>query len=53
VPLLIYALIAALLGWSIHKRHWGVSAFALSLLIWLLLMQCIIAYSLHSAPIPN
>ena len=47
MPLIIYTITAGLFGWSIQKKRWGLSAFFAAMLVWLLLMQCIIAYSLH------
>jgi hypothetical protein len=46
-PILLFALIAGIAGWSLHKRWYGVTYFCTALLIWMLLMQMIIAYSMH------
>ena len=51
MPVLLYLLVAAGLGLSIHKKKWGIAAFCGAFMLWLLLMQCIIAYSMH--PIAN
>lgn len=50
-PFLLYTLFAALLGWSVYKRYWGITAFAVCLIVWMLLMQAITAYMLH--PVSN
>ena len=50
-PLLIYALFAGLMGVCIHKKWYGGAAFSIAMLIWLLLIQGIIAYALH--PVSN
>ena len=41
VPLLLYALIAGGMGWSISKKKWGIAAFCGSLLAWMLVIQII------------
>lgn len=46
-PILLYALIAAGLGWSVHKKWWGVAVVCGSLLVWMLVMQLIIALSMR------
>lgn len=46
---IIYALFAGLLGFSVHKKWWGSAAFAVAVLVWMLTMQLIIAYSMHSS----
>jgi hypothetical protein len=46
-PLLFYAIIAGLGGYSIKKKWWGGAAFCGAMLVWLLLMQCISAYMFH------
>jgi hypothetical protein len=50
-PFILYALFAGLFGLSIHKRWYGIAAFAVCLIVWMLLMQCIIAYAMH--PVSN
>jgi hypothetical protein len=50
-PLIIYAFFAGIMGFCIHKKWYGGAAFAGAMLIWMMLMQLIIAYSLH--PIAN
>jgi hypothetical protein len=46
-PILLYALIAAGLGWSIHKKKWGIAVFCGAILVWMLAMQLIIALSMR------
>jgi hypothetical protein len=46
-PILLYTLIAAGLGWSIHKKMWGIAVFCGAMLVWMLVMQLIIAISMH------
>lgn len=46
-PILLYALIAGGMGYAIHRKKWGIAAFCGAMLVWLLLMQCVIAYSMH------
>ena len=46
-PLLFYALMSGLFGYSIHKKWWGIVAFSGCMIAWLLLMQCIYAYMMH------
>ena len=51
MPILVFAAFAAGFGFCIHKKWYGGAAFLGSIMIWLMLMQCIIAYSMH--PIAN
>jgi hypothetical protein len=51
MPVLLYLLVSAGFGFAIHKKKYGWVAFCGATMIWLLLMQCIIAYSMH--PISN
>jgi hypothetical protein len=46
-PLLFYAIIAGLMGFSIHKKWWGGAAFCLAMLIWVVVIQLIQAYLMH------
>lgn len=50
-PFLLFTAFAALLGFSVHKRWWGSVAFAIALLVWLMLIQVLSAYMLH--PVSN
>jgi hypothetical protein len=51
VPLFLYTALSALLGFSVHKKWYGVVAFAGCMLVWLILMQLIMVYMLRaSAP---
>ena len=50
-PLLFYAIMAGLMGYSIHKKWWGLAAFAVAMIAWILALQFIAAYMLH--PISN
>jgi len=43
MPFLIYLAVAAGFGWSIHKKKWGWTALSGAVLIWLLVMQIVIA----------
>jgi len=47
VPLFLYALFAGLLGLCIHKKWYGGAAFSIAMIVWMLLMQCIMAYMTH------
>lgn len=46
-PLTIYAVIAGLTAYALHKRRWGFFFFGCSLLAWILLILCI--NSMHGA----
>lgn len=46
-PLTIYAVIAGLTAYALHKRKWGFFFFGCASLTWLLLIQIIAAYMLH------
>jgi len=46
-PFLFYTAMAGLLGYSVYKKWWGITAFAGAMLVWLMLVQCIMAYMLH------
>jgi hypothetical protein len=46
-PFLFYVVASALLGVSVYKKWWGITTFAGCMVIWMLLMQCIIAYMMH------
>jgi hypothetical protein len=46
-PLELYAVIAGLTAYALHKRKWGWVFFGCALLLWLVLMQIVIAYQLH------
>jgi hypothetical protein len=45
--LMFYAIFAGLLGWSTHKKWWGVAAFALAMVAWMIVIQVCTAISLH------
>jgi|HubBroStandDraft_1064217.scaffolds.fasta_scaffold192783_2 hypothetical protein len=46
-PFMMYMAAAALLGFSVYKKWWGITAFAGCVLVWMLLMQAVIAYMMH------
>lgn len=46
-PLTFYAVLAALAAFALHKKSYGALFFFCAGLLWLLMMQCIIAYTLH------
>jgi hypothetical protein len=46
-PLLLYALFAGGMGWSIHKKKWGATAFFAAMLIWMCINQIAIAISMR------
>jgi len=49
-PLLFFALIAGGMGLSVHKKKWGLAAFFIAMLVWLIAMQFVSAmmWSAHS-----
>jgi hypothetical protein len=51
MPFFIFAALAGIFGFCIHKKWYGGAAVAGSIMIWMMLMQVIIAYSMH--PIAN
>jgi hypothetical protein len=48
MPIEIYALFAALAAFALQKRWWGLFFFCASILVWLLLMQIVIAIQMHA-----
>lgn len=48
---MFYAVFAGCAAFALHKKRWGWFFFACAGLVWLLLMQCILAYATH--PVGN
>jgi hypothetical protein len=46
-PLILYALFAGGLGWAVHKKKWGATAFFVAMLIWMMINQIAIAISMR------
>jgi hypothetical protein len=44
IPLFLYALFAGLMGFCIHKKWYGGASFAGAMLVWMLLVQVLMAY---------
>jgi hypothetical protein len=42
-PLILYALFAGGMGWSIHKKKWGFTAFFGAMMLWMIIVQIAIA----------
>jgi len=49
-PLLFFAIIAGGMGWSVHKKKWGLAAFFIAMLAWIITMQLAIALAMHAQP---
>jgi hypothetical protein len=45
-PLLLFSLFAGAMGFSIHKKWWGATAFFIAMLVWMLVIQVTIAITL-------
>lgn len=45
-PFLFYTAMSALLGVSVYKKWWGITAFSASMLVWMIVVQCLMAYML-------
>jgi len=47
-PLLFFAIIAGAMGWSVHKKKWGLAAFFIAVLAWTIAIQIAYALSMHA-----
>ena len=45
-PFLLYTALSALFGVSVYKKWCGITAFSASMLVWVMLVQVLMAYML-------
>jgi len=46
-PLILFAVFSGGLGWSVHKKKWGLVVFLATMILWLMINQIAIAISMR------